>query len=152
ASPNFRLLFRELVERGFEVGLQASYRACERPDGVLREKKILEEAVGHTVAGGRHHYWRLDPASPEETLLAHERAGLLYDCTLAFERMLGWRRGVTWPFHPFSERLRRPVRTLQLQTAWMDDQLFGHAAFNATPTTEARDAALDGLVARAAET
>jgi hypothetical protein len=148
----FRMLFGELVGQGFEIGLQASYRACERPDEILRQKQILEAAAGHTVAGGRHHYWRLDPADPEETLLAHERAGLLYDCTLAFERLLGWRRGVTWPFHPFSRRLRRPIATLQLQTAWMDNQLFGHASFNATPTPEARAAALDGLVARAKET
>ena len=151
-TPRFRSLLRELAGRGFEVALQPSYRAWEQPGALLREKAVLEEALGGEVAGSRHHYWRLDPGEPAETLLAHEQAGLLYDCSLAFERLIGWRRGIAWPFHPFVPRLRRAVETVQLPTAWMDNQVFGHASFNETHTAEARDEALAALVNRAADT
>jgi hypothetical protein len=148
--PRFRRLLQELASRDCEIALQPSYRAWERPGAILREKAVLEEALGAEVCGSRHHYWHLDPEDPEETLLAHEEAGLLYDCSLTFERLLGWRRGLAWPFHPFVRRLRRGVATLQVPTVWMDDQVFGHAAFNDTPTEGARIDALDSLVDRAA--
>jgi hypothetical protein len=151
-SPRFRLLLRELVARGFEVGLQASYGAWERPGQLAHEKAVLEEAAGVDVVGGRHHYWRLNPDQPDETLLAHEEAGLQYDCSLAFERLAGWRRGLSWPFHPFHRRLRRPVETLQLPTAWMDDQVFGHAGHNDVSGSEARDSLLTKIVEGAART
>ena len=42
------------------------------------------------------------------------------------ERYVGWRRGLAWPFFPFHQKERRELKTLQIPTAWMDDQLFGH--------------------------
>lgn len=126
--PRFRLLFEQLLSNGFEVGLQASYRACEDADGIAREKRALESASNCTVAGGRHHYWRLLPDDPANTLRQHERAGLAYDASLAFDRQVGWRRGSTWPFFPFDSTLDRDLTTLQLPTGWMDAQLFDNAA------------------------
>ncbi|MEQ1908012.1 MAG: polysaccharide deacetylase family protein [Vicinamibacterales bacterium] len=128
--PRFRRLFDELKQEGFEIGLHPSYRACERADGVLREKRALEDAARTEVIGGRHHYWRLLPADPMDTLRQHERAGLSYDASLTFDRYLGWRRASTWPFFPFDPTLGRDLTTLQLPTGWMDDQLFSRARFN----------------------
>lgn len=60
----------------------------------------------------------------------HEQIGLQYDTSLAHERYAGWRRGLSWPFFPLHQRERRELKTLQLPTAWMDDQLFGHRPDN----------------------
>ena len=146
-SPRFRELFRALRDQGVEIGLHASYRACEAPDTIAREKATLEEACGAEVVGTRHHYWRLNPDDPIETLRFHERAGLLYDCSLTHDRYLGWRRGFTWPFYPFDPSERRRVATLQIPTAWMDNQLFGLARYNPGPI----DFHLDTLVDRVAQ-
>jgi len=151
-SARFKRLFAELEEHGFEIGLQPSYLAWREPAALAREKLALEEAAGTKVHGGRHHYWQLDRDDPEETSLAHEAAGLEYDCSFAFERLVGWRRGVSWPFHPFSRRLRRPSATLQLSTVWMDDQLFSYAELNGVRSAEDRRALLGELVARASST
>ena len=130
-SPRFRALFERLRDQGIEIGLHASYRACERPETIAREKARLERASGGPVHGNRHHYWRLCPDDPADTLRCHERAGLVYDCSLAHDRYMGWRRGFSWPFFPFDRAERRPITTLQMPTAWMDDQMFGLRAHNA---------------------
>ena len=143
-KAKFGRLMADLAANGFEVGMQASYNAYRNVAAFRAEKARVEAALGALVAGNRHHYWHLNPADAEETLLIHEAAGLLYDSSLAFEQTIGWRRGIAWPFFPYSHRLRRPIRTLQLQTTWMDDQLFGYAAHNGG---SAREALLDGLVA-----
>jgi len=145
-SPRFRRLFAELAGRGFEIALHASYRAMEDERNFAREKGLLEEAAGRPVAGVRHHYWRLDPRDPEATLAVHGRLGFAYDASLAHERYLGWRRGLSWPFFPFDRRTGRSVPTLQLSTAWTEDHFFGHRRDNPGDP----DTVLDRLADRAA--
>jgi hypothetical protein len=130
ASERFRRLFRLLSEKGFEVGLQASYAAYQDLERLAAEKQRLEEIAGQPVVGNHHHYWHLNPDDVEETLLFHEQAGLEYDCSLVHDRYMGWRRGLSWPFFPFHQGERREIRTLQIPTAWMDDQLFGQRVHN----------------------
>lgn len=129
-GPRFQRLFERLRSDGFEVGLHASYRACETSDTIAGEKQALEAASGGTVTGGRHHYWRLLPGDAAGTLRQHERAGLAYDASLAHNHYIGWRRASTWPFFPFDATLGRDLTTLQLPTGWMDAQLFVFAARN----------------------
>jgi hypothetical protein len=129
-SERFRELFGYLAEEGCEIGLHASYRACDSREKFAGERQALEEASGQSIRGNRHHYWHLDPEDPESTLLIHEQIGLKYDTSLAHDRYMGWRRGLSWPYFPFHEKERRELKTLQIPTAWMDDQLFGHKQDN----------------------
>lgn len=129
-SRRFRKLFADLTEKGFEIGLHASYRAYENCEQFAAEKQALEEASAQSIRGNRHHYWHLSPDDPESTLLLHERIGLQYDTSLIHDRYVGWRRGLCWPFFPFHQQERRELKTLQIPTAWMDDHLFGHRKDN----------------------
>lgn len=146
-SERFRQLFRYLAGEGFEVGLHASYLAYQSREKFAAEKQRLEEASGQMVAGNRHHYWHLNPKNIEETLLIHEQVGLKYDASLIHNRYVGWRRGISQPFFPFYQAERRELRTLQIPTAWMDDQLFGQRADNPGDRMEI----LQGLADRAAD-
>lgn len=145
-TPKFRVLLSNLTRDGFEVGLQASYFAYQSLDKFLSEKRIIEEVAQSPIHGNRHHYWHLNPVDPEETLIIHEQADLLYDTSLGFEHCAGWRRGIVWPFFPYSHRLRRPVRTLQIQTVWMDDQLFGHADYNRPDASSVLNALVETMI------
>jgi hypothetical protein len=129
-SPHFRKLFRDLADEGFEIGLHASYLAFTSHDKFASEKQLLEEASNQSVLGNRHHYWHLNPQDPESTLRLHEQIGMKYDTSLIHERYLGWRRGLSWPFFPFHQKERRELKTLQISTTWMDDQLFGYRQDN----------------------
>jgi hypothetical protein len=129
-SDRFAPVFRQLSAEGFEVGLHSSYCAFDNVYVFATEKARLERASGQEVHGNRHHYLHLKPGAPESTLLMHERIGFRYDASLYHDRYVGWRRGLTWPYFPFHQVLRRELRTLQISTAWMDDQLFGFQSEN----------------------
>jgi hypothetical protein len=146
-SERFQNLFRYLTEEGWEVGLHASYLAYQSREKFAAEKRQLEEASGRPVVGNRHHYWHLNPNDVEETLLIHEQIGLKYDASLIHNDYMGWRRGMSQPFFPFHQAQRRALKTLQIPTAWMDDQLFGLRAHNPGD----RLAVLRALVSRTAE-
>jgi hypothetical protein len=150
-SWRFRELFRRIESEGFEVGLHASYRAGEDVHRLAGEKQVLEDALGHPLGGNRHHYWRLEPGNPERTLAMHGDVGLDYDCSLALEHHLGWRRGHSWPFRPYAPDRGTGVDTVQLSTAWMDDQVFSYAAINRIGSDIERDERLRQLIGTAAD-
>jgi hypothetical protein len=120
-SPRFRALFEQLHAQGCEVGLHASYHAHEDAAQLRREKESLEHAASAKVAGGRHHYWRLNPQAPHETLAHHAAMGMRYDSSLAFEFYPGFRRGVCHPFRPYHPGERRELDIVELPPTWMDD-------------------------------
>jgi CelD/BcsL family acetyltransferase involved in cellulose biosynthesis len=129
-APEFRALFAILREEGCEIGLHASYDAYKSVATLAAERQVLREASGAPVTGNRHHYFRLDPAAPHETLARHEAAGFDYDSSLAHAYYPGFRRGICHPFHPFHPVERREIGTLQLPPAWMDDHYHRCLAIN----------------------
>jgi hypothetical protein len=149
-APRFRELFKRIESEGFEIGLHASYRAGENRRKLADEKQVMEGVLGHRLGGNRHHYWRLEPGNPERTLAMHAEVGLDYDCSLALEHHLGWRRGHSWPFRPYSPDLGAGIDTLQLCTAWMDDQVFSHGPINMIRSDSEREDRLGQLIETAA--
>lgn len=129
-TPRFRALFGELRAAGFEIGVHASYLAHTSEAKFAAEKQRLEAASNGAVTGNRHHYWHLDPVTPEDTLALHARVGFTYDSSLNHNRYLGWRRHSARPFFPFHPGRRTAIEVLQVPVAWMDDQLFSMRAHN----------------------
>jgi peptidoglycan/xylan/chitin deacetylase (PgdA/CDA1 family) len=146
-SERFRNLFREIRNENFEIGIHASYLAYQSLEKFQKEKERLENASGGPITLNAHHYWHLNPQDIEETLWMHEQIGLLADSSLTHDRFIGWRRGTSWPFFPFNQKLRKELKTLQVQNTWMDDQLYGNKKFNPGETS----VILDRLVNRTAE-
>lgn len=120
-GARFRDLFHYLRDEGCEIGLHASFEAWRSADRLIAERQTLEQAAGVAVEGNRHHYWHLNPTDPNETLLLHEQARLLYDSSLGFEYYPGFRRGICHPFRVFHPGRRRELDVVQLPPAWMDD-------------------------------
>lgn len=120
-AREFRELFDTLRASGCEIGLHASYNAFRSESHLADERRTLEEACGAPVLGNRHHYMRLNPLAPQETLARHEQIGLAYDSSLAFAYYPGFRRGICHPFHVFHPEDRRELGILQIPLAWMDD-------------------------------
>jgi hypothetical protein len=135
-SARFAPVFRNLTTEGFEIGLHTSYRTFENRYAMAAERLHLQLASGQEICGNRHHYLHMKPGDPENTLLMHERVGFRYDSSLYHDRYVGWRRGLSWPFFPFHQALRRELKTLQITTTWMDNQLFGHHSENPGDPTE----------------
>lgn len=146
AEPRFRPVFERLRATGNSIGLHTGYAAHASPGRIAHERRRLEDAAGMPITGNRHHYWHLG-TSPAATLREHEAAGLGWDSSLAFNEAMGFRRSVSWPFHPWDDALARPLRTLQLPTACMDGNLFYGSS-----DVDAAVAAMDRMLLRLAET
>lgn len=136
-TPRFRDLFRHLADEGCEVGLHASWESHLGTDRLRAEREKLERASGLAVHGNRHHYWRLDPDAPHETLRRHGEAGLTYDSSLAFETHPGFRRGICHPFRAFHPGRREAIDCVQVPPGWMDDHFHRRRQINGIQDPEA---------------
>ena len=136
-TPRFRDLFRYLADQGCEIGLHASWESHLGADRLKQEREKLEQACGLPVRGNRHHYWRLDPDAPHETLRRHGVAGLTYDSSLAFETHPGFRRGICHPFRAYHTDRREAIDCVQVPPGWMDDHFHRRREINGIQDPEA---------------
>lgn len=112
-----------IVERGFEIGLHASYNAYHSKDHFVFEKEKLEHITGVKVAGLRHHRWHVGK-DPLRTLRMHEEVGFEYDSSIAFNDHIGFRRSTPLPYNPWDEVRTRMINVIQLPVFCMDANLF----------------------------
>lgn len=129
-EDKFKKVLKLLIQDGFEVGLHSSYFAYQSIDRFKDEKNKVEEALGQSVWGNRHHYMHMNPDNPSETALMHHEIGLLYDTSMCFLQRAGFRLGICSPFHLYDPISQQTVPTLQLPTSLMDDHLFGRMKFS----------------------
>ena len=116
-----RGLVRALAERGFEIGLHGGYLSHLDGDELAREKRQIEEAAGHGIAGIRQHFLRFEAA---RTWGAQAMAGFGYDTTLGYNEAIGFRAGIAAPFHPWDAERGRAMSLLELPLTAMDGALF----------------------------
>lgn len=119
----FQKLFKIMNDNGFEIGMHTSYNAFLTQSHFDFEKNKLETAAKVDIIGLRHHYWHLGK-DPQETLLMHEKAGFLYDSSLAFNDHIGFRYSSALPFFPYHSKLKRKINVLQIPVFCMDGHLF----------------------------
>ena len=58
------------------------------------------------------------------TLRRHEEAGLLYDSSVAFNEIPGFRLGIGYPFFPWDPVEQRKLMTLQIPVCVMDGAVY----------------------------
>jgi peptidoglycan/xylan/chitin deacetylase (PgdA/CDA1 family) len=120
-SDKFKNLFRDIENRGFVTGLHTSYNAYKSERYFVKEKKRLEENAGTKIKGLRHHFWHLG-SNIEKTLLEHEKAGFLYDSSIAFNDHIGFRRSVALPYQLWLGQ--RKSNVTEMPVFLMDGNLF----------------------------
>lgn len=97
-NPHFREALRILQEKDFEVCLHGSYRAGDEPLMLAKEKKTLENILGHEVIGHRQHYLHLLPSS---FFAGIENARFQYDMSIGYNDASGPRAGTYFPYRPY---------------------------------------------------
>lgn len=123
SSPRFVKVIRAILERGFEVGLHLSYNANQKSDYIAKEKETLERIAGCQVIGNRHHFWKMKRPF-WHTLEDHKTAGLLYDTSIAFNELPGYRLGIALPFYPWNPENSQRIDVVQIPTVLMDGAFF----------------------------
>jgi len=134
-ESKFIKALRNIKERGFEIGLHASYNASINKDYFVFEKEKLENIAGVKVAGLRHHRWHIGK-DPLRTLKMHEDVGFEYDSSVAFNDHIGFRRNIALPYYPWDETNKCMINVIQLPVFCMDGNLFYNPVENCNAIEE----------------
>lgn len=87
-----------IANEGFDIGLHGSYYSAIDQGLLTQQNMVLEDAIGFKVITTRQHYLNWDI---NITPRLQSEAGLLCDSTLGFNRNIGFRNGVAFPFYLF---------------------------------------------------
>jgi peptidoglycan/xylan/chitin deacetylase (PgdA/CDA1 family) len=117
----FSAALRALGERGFEIGLHASYRSYLSAERLAAEKSQIEAAIGRPITGIRQHFLRFEVP---ETWRAQRQAGFSYDSTLGYNEAPGFRAGIAAPYRPWDPGLEEGMDLVELPLTVMDGTLF----------------------------
>jgi hypothetical protein len=125
-----------------EIGLHASYRARDLPDGISDERERLAgNAPSNTVLQGlRHHYLR---SAPDRLAAQLRAAGLRYDSSIGWPSRPGLRAGTPYPYRLWDPERREPGGW-ELPLALMDATL-AEERYLALDAEAAFDVAADTL-------
>jgi hypothetical protein len=104
-------VIRSIGNEGFDVGLHGSFLSATAEGLLSQEKAALEDASQKPVQTIRQHYLNFDPRI---TPRLQDAAGLRADCSLGFNRNLGFRAGTSLPFRMFDFERSAPFRVLEM--------------------------------------
>lgn len=140
-EPRVSQLMRSILRRGHEIGLHGSYASADQPEKLARELDrlrlaILQAGGDPSRIGGRQHYlrWRMDG-----TARALNSAGLVYDSTLGFTDIAGFRCGTCHAFPIFDLLRSEQLTLLERPLALMDITVTSPTYLNHGHGEEARN-------------
>lgn len=116
-----------LADRGFQIGLHASYSSKNSAKILKIEKQNIEKLFGRTVDTIRHHYLRID----HHTASCQVEASFKYDHTWGFPESPGFRNGTCWPFNPWNWKGEEALNITAIPLMIMDRTFIGYQ--NKTP-------------------
>lgn len=128
SNPKVLRRLKEVLA-GEEVGLHGSPGSAFDEEVLRSEMDRLRQA-GFEVRGYRSHYLHFDYQKSFRIL---ENAGIEYDSTLGYWENIGFRAGISLPFHPFNIAENRPFRVLEIPLIVMDTTLHSTRAMNMNP-------------------
>jgi len=88
-----------LDKNGWEIGVHGSYLSYQNEALLRKEKRNIENIVGHEIIGSRQHYLNWD----ENTWNIQRACGFKYDSTWGLTDGIGFKENKTLPFKPFGD-------------------------------------------------
>lgn len=121
-SFKMRALFREISNRGHEIGIHPGYETYNNPENFKKTvdelRRLLEqEGIQQNSIGGRQHFLRWDAA---QTPHLWEQNGLAYDSTLSYADRSGFRSGICYDYKMYDIVNRQPFKLKQLPLIVME--------------------------------
>lgn len=113
-------LIKWLRESGNEIGLHGSRRAATDITELNKELALLK-TVHDDVTGYRNHFLKFETPKSWKNL---ERAGFLYDTTLGYSHVPGFRNGMCHPYQPYDCNERRWLDIYEIPLIAMDVSFF----------------------------
>ena len=116
---------------GHQIGYHAGFYTSDNMELYSEEIKKLREALGdnYKVVGSRQHYLK---NKVPDSFRALEQQGILYDTTLAFADMEGFRCGTCHPFRYWDVLGRREMKLWEIPLIFMDVTLKLYQKYSTT--------------------
>lgn len=110
------------VAGGWDVGLHGDFGTHDSVEKMEESLGRFSTGLGFRPNGLREHYLRFDFKTSWKVM---EHAGFDYDTTVGTNDRLGFRLGLTSPFHPPSDAWS-PMNLLEIPLTLMDTTLWGY--------------------------
>ena len=99
-DPKIADVIRQLDINGWEIGLHGSYNSFNDTNLLQKEKKRIEDIIGHNLIGIRQHYLNLT----NNTWEIQKKSGLLYDASFGYNNAIGYKDNKYSLFNPFNDK------------------------------------------------
>ena len=111
---------RDIHSQGWYVGLHGSILSARNESLLSEQKEDLEEILGGQVYSIRQHNLQYDA---QITPFLHEKVGFHVDSTLGFNRDVGFRAGIAYPFRIYDPNENRYLGIFQIPLVLQDGAL-----------------------------
>lgn len=111
---------KDLVSKGYSVGLHGSFKSAEDKDLLSMEKEVLESAIRCEVTKCRQHWLNY---REDITPYSHDAIGIKEDSSLGFNDVSGFRSGIASAYNPYDHRSNRPFGFTELPMVVMDSHM-----------------------------
>ena len=117
-------LIRTIDQRGWEVGLHASWYAFNDASELSYQKSQIEQVLGRDISSVRQHFLHYDIRT---TPRVHTQAGFRYDSTLGFNNNIGFRFGTSYPFPLFDLEESRMLPVMEIPLVIQEGALMNNS-------------------------
>lgn len=127
AKPEILQKAKEVLGKGFEVGLHASRNTFLDSRTLQEEKTKLEHLIESPISGLRQHFLR---ARFPESWVDQKECGFSYDTTLGFADETGYRASFAFPFYVYELQNDRKLDFMELPLVVMDRTYSKYLSFS----------------------
>lgn len=110
-----------------KIGIHPSFRGGQSAEGIIAEKKLLEQIIEQPVTDSRHHFLRIRIPTTYRHLI---EAGITDDYTMGYASITGWRAGTCRPFQWFDAEKNSVTSLTVHPITFMDGTLKDYLKLN----------------------
>jgi hypothetical protein len=122
-NDKLKSTLKELVKKGWKIGIHGSSKAYNDADIFFREKTTLESTLGLPIIANRNHWLNFSHVTSMNVL---ERSSIRVDSTLGYHDVLGFRGGICSPYSLYDFDRKRSYSVLEIPMIVMDGTIFDY--------------------------
>lgn len=120
---------RELIHKGWEIGLHSSFFSAKNSNLFIKEKKNLEKNIGQSITKVRQHWLSF---YENKTSKIHSE-NISIDYTIGWNDVSGYRSGCASSHHPYDHKNKKAYEHIVIPQLIMDSHIFDYGS-NMTKT------------------
>lgn len=132
-DPTLKKVFKNALNKGYEIGLHPSYAAFNDEKQFVKEKKRLEGVIQQKITSSRQHILHYDITETPKVL---EESGIENDYTLGFQDRIGFRTGTGFDYYLWNNLKNKRLDVKETPLVIMDGCLLIEAKYSVKKAEE----------------